>query len=631
MTEKLSFTKKLILMLLVPITGLLVFSALQTSEKLQVVSSMEALDELTGLAVDASQLAHELQKERGLTAGFLSDSRDASAALQNQRVKVDETASKFRETIQSLALDGDLKRSADRAAQKLAELPNHRSLVSASNTELKEGIAYYTDLIGHLVSVIGSISQRASTPGVALRLVSLDALVRQKELAGQERAMLNAVFTAGTATGHDRRELSINVGKQLAYEEMFFGQASEDARAMYREKLSANHVEEVARLRAAAAGASGPAAPDDAEGASAEAARTLDVSAQDWWRVATARIDSLYAVEEFIQRRVQEDVNDLRSNASWALFFFAGLAVLAVIAATILSYVLARGMIRSFTLASDTLSRIVSQIGGFVQQQSSSTSQTATSVTETTTTVEEIRKTAETADQSSKGMSTIAVQSKNASEEALKAVAHGTEAMQHIRAEVENIAQNILELSEKNIQIGEIVQTVNAIAEQSNLLAVNASIEAAKAGDHGKGFSVVASEVKALAQRSKEATDQIRSILAEIQKSSNAAVMITEQGVKRVEEGAALIEGLGGAIQNLSGAIQQNADSSSQISLIASQQLAGIEQISEAMRNIGVATNQNVEGARQLEDAANEIRSVSTRILEIVQGQQGPQERRAAA
>src|SRR5690606_18651776 len=123
------------------------------------------------------------------------------------------------------------------------------------------------------------------------------------------------------------------------------------------------------------------------------------------------------------------------------------------------------------------------------------------------------------------------------------------------------------ELSEKNIQIGEIVQSVNAIAEQSNLLAVNASIEAAKAGDHGRGFSVVASEVKALAQQSKQATEQIRSILTEIQKSSNGAVMITEQGVKRVEEGGSLIEELGRTIRSLGTAIDGSADTATQISL----------------------------------------------------------------
>lgn len=632
MTDRLSITKKLVLMLIVPIAGLFVFSALQTSERLSIVSNMEELDELTQLAVAASQLAHELQKERGRTAGYLGRGAGDASELNAQVGQTDEAAATFRQVLEPLALDGELARSTERAQQRLNGIGGHRSAVSSGNLGIADGTAYYTETIAALITMISAIAEEASTPSVAFRLVSLDSLVRMKELAGQERALLNARLASHEIGSEIVRPLSANVGMQEAYEEMFLAHASDEVTRLFREKMSASHVDEVNRIRALALAAGerrgGQAAqpsPPDADALPSpdeppSAGARSGASAEEWWRASTARIDGMFDVEELIQRQTQEEVSDLRSDASWALAFFAFLALLSIVGAVALSYLLARGMIRSFTNASETLQRVVTQIASFVQQQSSSTSQTASSVSETTTTVEEIRKTAETADSSAKEMSGVAQQSRTASGEALDAVAHGTEAMRLIRSEVESIAQNILELSEKNIQIGEIVQTVNAIAEQSNLLAVNASIEAAKAGEHGKGFSVVASEVKALAQQSKEATEQIRSILGEIQKSSNAAVMITEQGVKRVEEGAALIEELGRTIQNLSGAVEQNADSAGQISLISSQQLAGIEQITEAMRNIGAATTQNVEGAKQLEEAAGEIRSVSTRILEVVHG-----------
>lgn len=665
MTERLSLTKKLILMLIVPVAGLLIFSALQTIEKMSVVSSMDRLEELTRLGVSGTALAHELQKERGRTAGFVNSGRKESSELQAQRARSDEALADFRTTANSVKLDGELKRTVDQALQKLTELSNQRSMVSGGTAGLTDSTQWYTDTIASVLDIVNTITHEASTPSIVLHLVALDALSREKEAAGQERALLMAVFTAGRASPQDRRSLANKIGIQQAYAGTFLAHATERAAQAYREKTSASHVDEVKQLRTAvmergsstgpapaAASPNAPAAakpakkpgkpkadaPDAAEEPTATDVRQgagdeqVEGSANDWWRASTARIDGLGEVEDVVKLEVSEAVAELRSGASLALMLFAGLALLSIVGASVLSYYLARGMSRSFTTASETLSKIVSQIGGFVQQQSSSTSQTASSVTETTTTVEEIRKTAETADSSSKEMSSVAQQSRAMSEDALQAVSHGTDAMRHIRSEVESIAQNILELSEKNIQIGEIVQTVNAIAEQSNLLAVNASIEAAKAGEHGKGFSVVASEVKALAQQSKEATDQIRSILSEIQKSSNAAVMITEQGVKRVEEGAALIEELGRTIQNLAGAIQQSSDSASQISLIASQQLAGIEQITEAMRAIGAATSQNVEGARQLEESAVQIRAVSAQILEIVQGQgQARAERRTAA
>ncbi|MBX3246898.1 MAG: nitrate- and nitrite sensing domain-containing protein [Myxococcales bacterium] len=622
MSDRLSIANKLVLMLVIPIAGLFVFSTLQTSEKLTLVSNMERLDALSGLALSASHLAHQLQKERGRTAGVLSRDGAEASELARQRALTDEALSGFRQLADGIELGGDLARVTDRAKQKLADLANHRSLVSASGVSAAQGTAFYTDAIAALISMITVIAGEASTPSVAFRVVSLDALVRLKEMAGQERAILMARFSAQDVGSEHVREIAENGGMQRGYEQMFLAHASEEAARVYREKMTTTHVEEVERMRGLVlASARDLGVLPSSDGEAATVGGRVRVRAEDWWRVSTSRIDGMFEVEEVIQQQVRAEVAELRGSASWALVFFATLAVLSILGAIALSFVFARGMIRSFTGASDTLQRVVSQISGFVQQQSASTNQTASSVSETTTTVEEIRKTAETADASSREMSGLAQQSRAASSEALDAVAHGTEAMQQIRAEVESIAQNILELSEKNIQIGEIVQTVNAIAEQSNLLAVNASIEAAKAGEHGRGFSVVAAEVKALAQQSKEATDQIRSILSEIQKSSNAAVMITEQGVKRVEEGAALIEELGRTIQNLSGAIQRNADAASQISLISTQQLAGIEQITEAMRNIGAATTQNVEGARQLEETAGEIHAVSARILQIVRGQ----------
>ncbi len=99
-----------------------------------------------------------------------------------------------------------------------------------------------------------------------------------------------------------------------------------------------------------------------------------------------------------------------------------------------------------------------------------------------------------------------------------------------VREQTGSIAESILTLAEQAQAIGEIIATVNDIAEQTNVLSLNAAIEASRAGEQGKGFSVVAGEVKALADQSKKATAQVRQILGEIQKATNAAVMVTEQG-----------------------------------------------------------------------------------------------------
>ena len=115
-----------------------------------------------------------------------------------------------------------------------------------------------------------------------------------------------------------------------------------------------------------------------------------------------------------------------------------------------------------------------------------------------------------------------------------KSTADVVSGMERIRTQMEAIAESMVRLSEQGQTIGQIIATVEDLAAQSNLLAVNAAIEAAKAGEQGKGFGVVAQEVKSLAEQSRQATDRVRTILGDIQKATTAAAMATEQGGKAV-------------------------------------------------------------------------------------------------
>ncbi len=129
--------------------------------------------------------------------------------------------------------------------------------------------------------------------------------------------------------------------------------------------------------------------------------------------------------------------------------------------------------------------------------------------------------------------------------------------------------------------IGEIITVVNDLAEQTNILALNASIEATRAGEQGKGFSVVAAEIKALADQSKKATVQVRQILSEIQKSTNAAVMATEQGTKSVDEAMRIVNEADEAIRMLVDTIVEAAQASTSISTSVGQQAVGMSQIQQ--------------------------------------------------
>jgi len=264
------------------------------------------------------------------------------------------------------------------------------------------------------------------------------------------------------------------------------------------------------------------------------------------------------------------------------------------------------------------LSSSAQQIVATTTQVASAATETATAVTETTTTVEEVKQTAQLATQKAKFVSESAQRATQVSENGRKSATDSIEAMKKIREQMESIAESIVRLSEQSQSIGEIMLSVNDLAEQSNLLAVNASIEAAKAGEQGKGFAVVAQEVRNLAEQSKQATIQVRSILADIQKATNAAVMVAEQGSKAVEAGMKQSIRAGESVQQLGESIAEAAQAATQIAASSQQQMAGMDQVVQAMESIKMASTQNVASTKQTETAAKNIAELGRKLTELV-------------
>ena len=251
-------------------------------------------------------------------------------------------------------------------------------------------------------------------------------------------------------------------------------------------------------------------------------------------------------------------------------------------------------------------------------QVASAAAETAAAVAETTTTVEEVKQTAQLATQKAKFVSESAQRATQVSESGRKSAADSIEAMKQIREQMESIADSIVRLSEQGQAIGEIMLSVNDLAEQSNLLAVNASIEAAKAGEQGKGFAVVAQEVRNLAEQSKQATIQVRSILNDIQKATNAAVMVTEQGSKAVEAGVKQSVQAGESVQKLGESISEAAQAATQIVTSSQQQMVGMDQVAQAMESIKTASTQNLASTKQTEVAAKNIQELGRKLTELV-------------
>lgn len=188
-------------------------------------------------------------------------------------------------------------------------------------------------------------------------------------------------------------------------------------------------------------------------------------------------------------------------------------------------------------LAAESVNTATAEILASTQQQAAATAEQAAAVQQANATMAEISQSGAQISERAKQVATAAEATSTASTSGLQSVRNTTSIMEGIREQAEAVAENVIALSEKTQAIGDIITTVNDISEQSHLLALNASIQAAAAGENGRSFSVVASEMKNLAAQSKQATVQVRAILGDIQKGITSSVMLTEEAVKRADSG----------------------------------------------------------------------------------------------
>jgi methyl-accepting chemotaxis protein len=278
-----------------------------------------------------------------------------------------------------------------------------------------------------------------------------------------------------------------------------------------------------------------------------------------------------------------------------------------------------RMQIKEIIEGASVIASSVSELSASSAQLAASAAENASSITETTTTIEEVRQATELTTAKAEQMADEAQRIQETSTRGRMATEETIQGMNKIQTQMDAIVETIIRLSEQSQAIGQIISTVDSLSEQSNVLAVNASIEAAKAGDQGKGFSVVAQEVKSLAEQSKQATKQVRSILNEIQKATSTAVMATELGNKVVEKGTESAKQANRDITALSLSFDQSANAAVQISAGSQQQRIGMDQITAAMESVNEASMQNASSAKQLEGAVYNLKMFGEKLKGIVE------------
>jgi methyl-accepting chemotaxis protein len=244
------------------------------------------------------------------------------------------------------------------------------------------------------------------------------------------------------------------------------------------------------------------------------------------------------------------------------------------------------------------------EIAATIEQQERTATQQAAAVNQTTTTMDELgtssQVSAEQAEAAAAGAREVLnLVDGNHHEEPTNAFGKSS-----LRDKVGQIAEQILRLSEQTHQIGMISALVSELANQTNMLALNAAVEAVRAKEYGKGFSVVAAEIRKLAEQSKNSAERINNLVLEIQKATNSTVMVTDEGRKTVDQ---VVE-----------AISLIAMNTQQISLTTKQQAVAIQQVVEAMNNINQGASQTASGISQTKVSTQQLNEAALNLKAVV-------------
>ena len=277
-----------------------------------------------------------------------------------------------------------------------------------------------------------------------------------------------------------------------------------------------------------------------------------------------------------------------------------------------------REILTSLTEASASIASATSQINSSTEEMAAGAEEQTSQASEVASAVEEMTKTIVENSKNAGTTADTAKQAKDAAELGGTVVQETIIGMKRIAEVVNKSSETVRALGRSSDQIGEIIGVIDDIADQTNLLALNAAIEAARAGEQGRGFAVVADEVRKLAERTTKATKEIAGMIKAIQSETGGAVASMTEGTQQVGEGIKLADKAGISLNEIVRVSQMVTDMVSQIAAASEQQSSASEQISKNVEGISTVTNQTASGVQQIARAAEDLNRLTENLQQML-------------
>jgi methyl-accepting chemotaxis protein len=252
-------------------------------------------------------------------------------------------------------------------------------------------------------------------------------------------------------------------------------------------------------------------------------------------------------------------------------------------------------------------------------QQASGAKEQATAMAEISTTISELLASSRQIAESAQRVAHNAEETANAARTGHGTVDMTQESISSIRRQVDQIVSHMLELGKKSQEIGAVLDIVSELAEQTNILAINATIEAAGAGEAGRRFAVVAEEIRNLADRVGGSTKEVRALIEDVRSAVNTTVMATETGSKAVDAGSRQFGDLASAFKAIASLVATTTEAAREIELSTKQQSTAVEQVNVAVANVTQASLETETSAGQTLQTVSQMATLSKDLLRIIQ------------